>query len=54
MHSILRWRADPGRSTSGGQGGGGVRTGKNELEMNQNVAYETVHYAGGPVYEVPS
>ena len=54
MHSILRWRTDPGRSTSGGQGGGGVRTGKNELEMKQNAAYETVHYAETPVYEVPS
>ena len=55
MHSILKWRTDPGRSTSGGQGGGGgVRTGKNELEMNQNAAYETVHYAEAPVYEVPS
>ena len=51
MCSILRWRADPGRSTSGGQG---VGTGKNELEMKQNTAYETVHYAEAPVYEVPS
>ena len=54
MHSILRWRADPGRSTSGGQGGEEVGTGKNELEMKQNAAYETVHYAETPVYEVPS
>ena len=54
MHSILRWRADPGRSISGGQGGEEVGTGKNELEMNQNAAYETVHYAETPVYEVPS
>ena len=53
MCSILRWRADPGRSTSGRQGGG-EGTGKNELEMKQNAAYETVHYAEGPVYEVPS
>ena len=53
MCSILRWRADPGRSTSGGQGGG-VGTGKGELEMKPNAAYETVHYAEPPVYEPTS
>ena len=49
--SILRWRADPGRSTSERQGGG-VGTGKGELEMKPNAAYETVHYAEPPVYEL--
>lgn len=51
--SILRWRADPGRNTSGGQSGG-VGTGKGELEMRPNAAYETVHYAEPPVYEPTS